>query len=176
MTTQSLYGTSNTEGIDVSTVLTVNATASPEYPAAPFITGTECLGSNNSRWVYVTAAGAITLGDVVCVTKTYTANSLTSTIAATSLGLPLGVASLAAFTTGQYGWVQTQGASPAISLLAGVAPNVQLYSSATAGRVGATSATGTTYAVNGIVATTTSASTAGTYAGILTNPVVGVVS
>lgn len=165
--TTPLFSTLNTEGVDLSTAFTLS-TSTPEYPAAPFLIGTEMLGTLNGRWVYCTAAGAVTLGDVCVINKSFSSIELTSATAATYFGMPLGV-SMATVTTGQYSWYQTNGVSQTINVVAAIAPNVQLYTTATAGRLGAI-ATGVSSTVVGIVTTTTSAATAGTYPGTINSP------
>lgn len=162
--TTPLYSTLNAEGVDLSTAFTLS-TSTPEYPAAPFILGTQMLGTLDGAWVYCTAAGAVTLGDVCVINKSFSSIELTSATAATYFGMPLGV-SMATVTTGQYSWYQTNGISQSINVAASIAPNVQLYTTATGGRLGAI-ATGVSSTVIGIVTTTTSNATAGTYPGVI---------
>jgi len=173
--TTPVFSTLNLLGIDLATAgydqpYTVS-TSTPEYPAAPLAIGTEIVSSVMGRAVYATASAAITLGNVCTISKAYSATALTNTTAASSFGLQLGVA-LSTMTTGQYGWFQTEGVSQNISVTASIAANVQLYTTATAGVLGAI-ATGTSYTVNGITTTTTSASTAGAYPGVITNLALG---
>lgn len=173
--TTPLFSTLNTLGVDLSTSgydqpYTVS-TSTPEYPGAPLAIGTEIINSAIGRCVYATAAAAITLGNTCAISKAYSATALTNTTAATSFGLQLGVA-LSTMTTGQYGWFQTEGISQNITVTASIAANVQLYTTATAGVLGAI-ATGVSYSVNGITTTTTSAATAGAYAGVITNLALG---
>ncbi len=163
-----LYSTLNMEGVDLSTAFTLS-TSTPEYPAQPFIQGATVLGTLDGKWVYATAAAVQATGDVCILTKTFQAIGLLSSNAAAHYGEPLGVA-MTATTTGQFAWYQTNGASPGISVLASTAPNVILYTTATAGRLGSALTTGASSTIQGIVTTTTSASTAGTYPGILNTP------
>jgi len=170
--TTPVFSTLNTEGVDLSTAFTLS-TSTPEYPNPPFVIGTEVIGSNDGRWCYATAAAAITAGDVCVITKAFQAIGVTSAVAATSFGLRLAV-SQATVTTGQYSWYQYSGTdtSPGINVTASIAQNVQLYTTATAGRLGAI-ATGSSVTAVGIVTTTTSASTAGPYPGVMVGAYVG---
>lgn len=177
--TTPIFSTLNLLGVDLSTAgydqpYTATATnpSTPEYPSAPFAIGTEIINSSMGRAVYATASVAVNQGNVCVITKAYSAVPITSTIAATSFGLQLGVAMSTAMTTGQYGWFQTEGVSAGITVTTSIAANVQLYTTATAGVLGAI-ATGSSYSVNGITTTTTSAATAGQYAGVITNIALG---
>lgn len=167
-----LYSTLNTEGVDLSTAFTLS-TSTPEYPAAPFLLGTEMLGTQNGRWVYCTAAGINAIGDVCIISPAFQTSGINTTNDATAFGLPLGV-SMAATTTGQYSWYMTNGTTPTVNVLASTAPNVQLYTSATSGRLTSALSTGASSTIVGIVTTTTSAATAGVYPGVLNSPYVGV--
>jgi hypothetical protein len=158
--TTPLFSTSNTDGVDLSTAFTLS-TSTPEYPNPPFSLGQVVLGSNDGAWVYATASTALSKGDVCTISAAFSA---TPTPATASLGLMVGVA-MATNTTGQFSWYQTNGVSAAINVTASVAANTLLYTSATAGRL-STAATGFTR-IQGIVTNTTSAGTAGTYAGII---------
>lgn len=160
------YSTTNVEGVDVLAVYTPSTATStafvPEYPAAPFLPGTRVsMGYGNSEYVFVNTAAAtsISKGNVCVLSTGFSAAPLTTTIAATAgFGLQMGVA-MATAATGSYLWMQTRGASPAISAVASAGFLVPLYSTATAGTVTSTAATGTNYPVYGItlisVATTT---------------------
>jgi hypothetical protein len=176
--TTPIFSTLNTLGVDLSTsgydqpyTATSSNPSIPEYPQQPFTVGQEIIGTNGLRALYGSAATAITLGNTCVLSKVFAATPLTSTIAATSYGLQLGVA-MTTLTTGQYGWFQTEGVSANISVTASIAANVALYTTATAGVLGAI-ATGSSYSVAGITTTTTSAGTAGAYAGVITNLALG---
>ena len=173
--TTPIFGTTPTLGVDLSTAgydqpYTLS-TSTPEYPGAPLNIGQEIVNSSRGRCVYATASAVITLGNVCAISKAYSATALTNTTAATSFGLQLGVA-MSTMTTGQYGWFQIEGVAQNITVTASIAANVQLYTTATAGVLGAI-ATGVSYSVNGITTTTTSAATAGAYPGVITNLALG---
>ena len=175
-----LFSTLNLLGVDLSTAgydqpYTATATnpSTPEYPSAPFAIGTEIINSSIGRAVYATANTAINQGNCCVLTKAFSAIPITSAIAATSLNLQLGVAMSTAMTTGQYGWFMTEGILPSgVTVTASIAQNVTLYTTATAGVLGAI-ATGSSYTISGISTTTTSAATAGAYACTITNIAIG---
>jgi hypothetical protein len=169
-----LFGTQQLLGVDASPSgydqpYTVS-TASPEYPAQPIGIGTVTNLSQGGTALYVTTATATSVnqGDFVYVNTSMYAAGLTSVIAATAgQGAILGV-SMATLTTGQYGWVQTSGNVPyGVNVVSGVAAYTTLHTSATAGRLTGTAVTGTSYPIVGITTVTTSAGTAGIYAGII---------
>lgn len=168
-----IFSTLNLEGVDLSTAFTLS-TSTPEYPNPPFVLGTEVLGAANSAWVYATASGAVTAGDVCVITKLFSALPVTSAIAATCFGFRLATSQVTV-TTGQYSWYQWSGVAttPGVNVTSAIAPNVQLYTTATAGRLGVI-ATASSITAVGIVTTTTSASTAGAYPGYMIGAYVGV--
>ncbi len=162
--TTPIFSSSNTEGVDLSTAVTITTTT-PEYPLQPIMLGTQVLTDYDGSATYVQAATAtISKGDVCTISTAFVA---TQTPATASLGLPVGVA-LATATTGQYFWVQTNGVCNAVSVVNGIAANTLLYTSATAGRLAGT-ATGFSR-IQGIVLGTTSGGTAGTYQAFLVSP------
>lgn len=164
-----LFSTLNMAGVDINTATSygvatsTNAAYNPEYPQEGNLrVGTTVLGTLDGQWVYCTASTAtISKYDVVTISTGFTA---TPTPTTATLGLMAGVA-MATATTGQYFWVMTNGVTPGVNVVASIGPNTLLYTTATAGRLGGT-ATGFTR-IQGIVTTTTSASTAGTYPGIV---------
>jgi hypothetical protein len=163
-----LFSTLNNEGVDLNTAFTFyttgGSTSDQAYPTPPLSLGQTVLGTLNGKWVLCTAAtGTITKYDVVSINNTFTA---TPTPATATYGLIAGVA-MATATTGQALWIQTNGVTPGINTAAGVAANVLLYTSAVTGRADDT-ASGFTR-LQGMVITTTSAGTAGTFQGILVN-------
>lgn len=178
------FNTQNTEGIDFTATYTgynqasaVSSTNTPDYPGptGPFTLGQVAKGTDGSEYVYVLAGGAISAGDAVIITNTaalWTANSVTSTLAASKLGDLIAVA-LVAIASGSYGWVQRAGKCALINVVASVSANVQLKTTGTAGRLTGTIATGSTVNVNGIVLASAQGGTAGAFQeGILNFPVV----
>lgn len=174
-----LYSTMNLSGIDINSATSYTlATATnftPEYPQGGNLSlGTTVLGTVDGQWVYCTAATAsFAKYDVVGIGPTFTATQLTTAV---PFGTPVGIV-MATATTGQYIWVMTNGVAPAVNVVTGIAANVQLYTTATAGRLGGVGgATGVGFAVNGIVLATSStgaATTSGLVSAILISPVVG---
>jgi hypothetical protein len=169
--TTPIFCTDNTEGVDMSTSgydqpFTLS-TSTPEYPAVPVQLGRLVTLSQGGKAVYgIATAAALTLGDVCFLTSTWYAAGLTSTNAATAAGVSqLGVA-MTTLATGQYGWFQIEGVCNNINVVSGIAANAKLYTTATAGRLGAL-ATGASYDVNAITITTTSGATSGAYAGYI---------
>lgn len=172
-----LFGTLPTLGVDVTTAgydQPYTATASnpnnPEYPAPPFSIGQTINLSAGGAAIYAQTATAtsITQGNFCYINNLSLAAGLTSAIAATAgQAAILGVA-MATLTTGQFGWFQTRGVCPAgLSVTASVAPNVTLHTSATAGVLTSTAVTGTSFPINNIATTTTSAATAGAYPAVI---------
>ncbi len=118
------YQTLNMEGVDPSTyyVNTYSAGGSitPEYPAPPFLPGTQAFGSDGSQFVFVQASTAINLTDFVAINTgqavaPYQANSVTSTniwasllcgIGSTGLVLRQSVTTIPA---GAFFWACTRG-------------------------------------------------------------------
>jgi hypothetical protein len=83
----------------------------------------------------------------------------------------VGVAQVA-IASGAYGWVQIAGACQNITVLASCAPNVDLFTTATAGALDDATTTGLKK-VAGIIITATNGSATATVAGTLNWPVVG---
>jgi hypothetical protein len=91
--------------------------------------GTVVKGTENSEFVYVQAAAALTQFDAVAVTAAGSADQLDATNAIT--GVDIGVAQVA-FAINEYGFVQTRGAF-SVNVLASAVTDVQIYATATAG-------------------------------------------
>ena len=163
-----LFSTMNLAGIDINTATSygvatsTNTAYSPEYPQEGNLrVGTTVLGTLDGQWVYCTAAtAAFVKYDVVQISPTFTCSQV-STAATTLFGQMAGVI-MATASTGQYVWVMTNGVTPGINVVTGVGANVPLYTSATAGRLTGTLATGVTSIMTGFILTT--GSTGGTSA------------
>ena len=177
-----IFGTTPTLGVDLSTAgydqpysATASNPATPEYPQQPFTIGTVINGSNGSEFVYAQAATAtsISQGNFCYINNLMLAAGLTSAIAATAgQGARLGI-SLAALTTGQYGWFQTNGYNAyGVTVVSAVGAYATLHTSATAGVLTTALVTGTSFPINNITTTTTSGATAGAYACVLNNPII----
>ncbi len=119
-------------------------------------------------WLYVRANGAITgEGYVVIIDETYDAAQITTSNDA--LGDLIGVASVA-FADNDYGWVQVSGPCN-IRVSASCAANAPLNTTATAGQLD-DDATAAALVIAGAVLTTSRGGSAGTAAGVLSNPYV----
>jgi hypothetical protein len=173
-----LFSTMNLSGVDINAATSYTlATATnftPEYPQGGNLSlGTTVLGTVDGQWVYCTSATGNSKYDVVGINPSFSAIELTTAV---PFGTPVGIC-MATATTGQYLWVMTNGIAPAVNVVTGIAANVQLYTSVTAGRLaGVGGATGAGFAINGIVLATSStgaATTAGLVSAILIQPVVG---
>jgi len=120
-----------------------------------FELGTEAIGQDNSKWVYVLAGSAITAYNYVTMTKAFSA--VPGTKALVDAGNKVGIAQNA-IASGQYGWVAVRGGNDLLKVTAktGCAISVALYTSGTAGYLDDTAASQTL--VNGIVLTDTATS------------------
>src|SRR3954468_24639087 len=147
------FSTVGLDGVDYTATYTgynqasaQSSTNNPDYPGpnGQFTLGQVSKGADGSEWVYVLAGSAIAIGDVVYIINTtslWTANSITSTLAASKQGDLVAVAPLVAIASGSYGWVQRAGKCAAISAAASTTANVALKTSTTAGRLTTTLAT-----------------------------------
>jgi hypothetical protein len=167
MAQQVFYQTLNNLGVDPTSYVIATASVTPEYPAPPFLPGTQAFGSDGSHFVFVQASTSISLTDFVVVNigtnvSPYMANSITSTNVTSSLAVGLGstgivvAGSLTYIPAGAYFWACTKGQAIPASTSAGLATNtsgVQLFTTATAGVLSSV---------------TTSQSLAASFAGIIT--------
>lgn len=131
----------------------VNLTATSASPV--FGLGQVAEGSDGSKWLYVKASGAITQYMWVGITTAWVAAA--GTKAMLDDGYKVGFAQVA-FADTEYGWVCIKGGNSAVFVKAknSCLPNVDLYSSGTAGFVDDTSASQTL--INGLVLTDTATS------------------
>lgn len=164
------YQTLNMEGVDPTVYYTNLATAggsvTPEYPAPPFLPGTQAFGSDGSQFIFVQASTSISLTDFVMInagatSAPYMANSVTTTNVQSSIGVGLGSSglvlkqSVSFIPAGAYFWACTKGqflpATTSATFLTSNNPPVYLYTSSvnTAGTLTATY-TSTTAALAGI--------------------------
>lgn len=121
-----------------------------EWPLGQCVKATD-----GQEWVYVQASGAITAYDCVAIDENYQAAAITSTLA--KAGYAIGFAQ-AAFDDDDFGWVAKQGSNISVRVAASCAPDVQLYTSATAGVLDDTSTGTLIRGVVKIAASTTAAS------------------
>lgn len=158
-----LSNTLNAEGINFNLTYTpydqtaaISSTNSPDNPGPPFTVGYQALGSNGSKWVFIKAASAITISQVVGVDQTtWLGAPLTKAMA--DAGRAIGIAPTA-IGSGVYGWIQLTGSGSA-TLKNSCLPNVPLYTSASAGMLDDTSASQTRiYGIRSQVTATSSGS------------------
>ena len=120
--------------------------------SASFAVGTTVNLNDGGQAVYVQAASELSQYAAVAVLANNTAVMLTTTNAATSKRVGFAQVSIA---SGYYGWVQTGGV-PVVKLAASCAPNVPLFTTATAGVLDDATVSGNGVGlVVGIVATAT---------------------
>lgn len=177
------YSTLNMEGVDVSAVYTPSTATSsafvPEYPLSPFVPGTRVVGNNDSEWVFVSTATATSIAKGNCcifglLNNPALAVPLSNAAAATAFGFQVGI-SMATAATGTFFWLQTKGNCAALTVNVAGTANSPLYTTATAGVLTTTIATGTNYPVYGITPTSTQA-TAGSVSVAMTTPELGLVT
>ena len=169
--------TTPTEGVNFNTTYTpydqtaaITSTNSPDNPGPPFKAGTVVAGGGGSEFLFVLASAAIAAGDVCQITTlTSAATGITTTNGL--LGDRVGVAQVA-IASGAYGWLQIAGACQNITVAPSCAPNVLLYTTATAGEIDDATTTGVKL-INGIVITATNSTATAAVAGTLNWPVVG---
>jgi hypothetical protein len=113
---------------------------------AKFDKGTIVEGNAGSRWMYVQAQAAVTLGDTVRVDSSHNARPITFALAGQAGHV--GFAQIA-FTTSDFGWVMMTG-KPVLRLAASAADDVPLYTTDTAGVLGTATASLSQHQVMGL--------------------------
>lgn len=169
------FDTDNKSGVDFNQTYTVynqatavSSTNSPDNPGLPAAVGTYVQGTGESQYVFIYASGNVNMGDVVQLSPTYTAVSVTTTLA--TFGSQLGVAQVT-ILAGAYGWVQRCGYCQKIGTNAAAAVAVQLATTSGAGLIDDATTTATKNITGIVLATTAGAATVVT--GILNYPTVG---
>ncbi len=132
--------------------LGVDFTATPT--AAGFVIGTQVMGSDGTKWVYVQASGAITQYDAVAIDENYQAASMTKALA--DAGHQVGFAQVA-FADNDYGWIALEGSNISVRVAPSCAADVALYTTGSSGVLDDTSASQTKIEGAVIVAAGTSA-------------------
>lgn len=170
------FSTLNMEGANLAICTTINTTANPEYPAAPFAFGTVTVGEDGSEWVYAKPAGAYAIGTVGYFDTSWNFTALPVGVL-TQSGQKVGVMSQVASVTASPSatnydgvWVQVSGLCPAIQVAASTSANAQLYNMASTTTGQLTSTNSGNSAINGIILTTAQGGSAGTSPGILNFP------
>lgn len=172
------FNTANTEGIDFNATYTsydqtaaVTATNSPDNPGPQFTVGTTLKGKNDSDYVFVKAAAAITLGFTCVIDSAYNAQGITTALAL--LGKLVGVAPVS-IASGSYGWLQRAGTCDSgVLAVANTQPNVGILATTTAGVVDDATTTGNKNISGLILNATNGTTTTSVGVGILNYPVVG---
>ena len=113
----------------VSGLLGVGIADTPTSNATGHVLGTQVLGDDGTKYVYVQASGAITQYDCVAIDEAFQAAAITKALA--DDGHKIGFAQVA-FADNDYGWVATEG-TVQVRYLTLCAADVALYTSATAG-------------------------------------------
>lgn len=183
-----IYSTTAQEGIDINSVFSLS-TATPEYPAPPFIAGELAWGTDGSEWVYCTSSITIGSGSVVLVSAVPASWSVALIGGASAASYPVGqligvvggslgtmvVPAPSGSVTANYFWVQRAGNAPNVKCVASTTKNAQLYgNAATSGAVSSSSpGTASGYQVSGMVITQATGSAAGPNTAVLNYPVVG---
>lgn len=184
-----IYSTLNEEGIDINSVFFADP-KTPEYPAPPFLPGTNAWGTDGSYWVFCTASISVAAGGVVIVSEVPGSWSVAliggATIASPPTGDLIGVVGGSTGTmvvgapsgtqTASYFWVQRAGNCPNVGCTATAVKNTLLHTSATTSGVVTTTAGGaaTSYQINGMVISQANGSVAGPNTGVLNFPTAGV--
>lgn len=147
-------------------------------PQLNYELGTRASGSMGAEFLYVAAGGTINAGDVVILqgevegVARFTAVQLTSTNGKSKLGAPVGVACATA-ASGNNLWIQRNGLAPNVNLNTTTpTPYSAMHTSATAGQLTTTAASGTSATITGIVAEN-NAQVSGGNACWLTFPAIG---
>ena len=113
-----------------SSTIGVNLQGNSDGATALFGLGQHVLGSNNSEWIYVNAAAAMTTGQLLCVNVSYTANLATATLVSGSSAatFPQRLAfSQGVFAANDYGWVAIRGDALNVNLSSSSTMGLPLY-------------------------------------------------
>jgi hypothetical protein len=161
------YQTLNMVGVDPTLYYAVSASTTPEYPAPPYIVGTQAFGSDGSQFVFVQASTSISLTDFVVinagtVSSAYMANSVTTTNVVSSLAVGLGATglvikgSVSFIPAAAYFWACTKGqyvpATTSGTVMATNTAGVILFTSSIAGTLQSiTTSASLQYAFQGII-------------------------
>lgn len=121
---------------------------------------TKVLGSDDSEWLFVQAAGAVTAGDCVVVSNLGTAQRATGALACTSTNTIAFAQN--AFADTDYGWVTVKGKALTINISGTAANNAALYVATTSGKLSTTSGSGSLVGVQIANVSSTATNTATT--------------
>lgn len=116
------YATDGTMGVNLTQVDT----------SASHTVGTQVVGNEASKWMYIEAASGISQYDVVMINTSSKGVPITTTNAASGVKVGFAQTSIA---SGKYAWVALEGTNLSANLLVNCAPHVRLYTTATAGKL-----------------------------------------
>lgn len=157
------YATDGKIGTDF-TKTTAGTTTDGEN--AEFTLGLRASATDGSEWVYVQAGGAITQYDWVAIDENFQAVAGTKTLA--DAGHQVGFAQVA-FSDNDLGWVAVHApGNISVNVAANCAPDVQLYTTSTAGTLDDTSASQTL--IRGVVAVAAATASAEAHECIAVHP------
>jgi len=108
----------------------VNLQGNSDGATALFGLGTHVLGNNNSEWIYVNAGAALTTGQLLCVSVSFSANVATATLVSGSSAatFPQRLAfSQGAFAASDFGWVAVRGDALNVNLSSSSTMGLPLY-------------------------------------------------
>lgn len=146
----------------------VSTPSSSATDGKSFAVGERFVDYDGKEYVRVKASAAVSQYDVVTFDETFNTTVAPLSTSNDAKGDKVGVAP-AAFSSGDYGWLQIYGPCT-MNVLASCAANVQLNTTATAGSLD-DDATAGAIAITGIHLTTARAASNGSAAGILNYPV-----
>lgn len=133
------YATDGSIGVGLATT---TAGTTTDGVGALFTLGQKVIGNNGTEWIYVQAGAAITQYDCVLINKSNQAVPITSTLATQASGSSnhtVGFAQVA-FADNDFGWVALKGAGISCRGVALASGDVRLFTTATAGVLGTSSA------------------------------------
>lgn len=126
---------------------------------AQFGLGNTAMGQQDTEWVYVCAAQALTTGEAVMINSSGTASPLNGTLSTTSSGKQIAFAQ-GVFAASDYGWVARRGNGIYVLVSSVSTIAVILYNCDNSGTLTTTSATNTLAGISLITASSTGVATA----------------
>lgn len=118
----------------------VNLQGNSDGATANFGLGQRVTGNAGSEWIYVTAAGAVTTGQLVSINASFSAQPATATTAYAGQALAF---AQGAFASADYGWVCIRGQNMAVALSSVSTLNAALYIGTNSGTLVTVAGSGT---------------------------------
>ena len=134
-----------------------DANSSPQQ-----VVGVQVETTDDQSYQYAYAGAALSVGHVVHIGLSGTAQNLTPALAATAGDIGFVQTALA---SGQYGWIARKGRNLNIQVAANTATGTALWTSDTAGQLTTTANTLSQYQVMGVIMSTSSSAAAGAFVG-----------